>query len=61
MEHLFIINPTAGKVDKNQELTEKINAVRTEDKVTVMLTEKPGDATDFVKEYLSKAEDFVSA
>lgn len=59
MEHLFIINPAAGKVDRRKELTEKIESVKTDDKVTVMFTEKPGDATEFVKSYLSKADDFV--
>lgn len=59
MEHLFIINPAAGKLDRRAELSEKIAKVKTDDKVTVMFTEKKGDATEFVKEYLSKAESFV--
>ncbi len=59
MEHLFIINPAAGKADKSKELIEKINSAKTEDKVTVKITNKPGEATDIVKKHLSEAEDFV--
>lgn len=59
MEHLFIINPAAGKADKSTELIEKIKSVKTEDKVTVKVTGGPGEATDIVKKHLREAEDFV--
>ena len=59
MEHLFIINPAAGKADRREELKDKIAEMKTDQKVTVMFTEKQGDATGFVKEYLSNADDFV--
>lgn len=59
MEHLFIINPAAGKTDRGHELSEKIANAKTNDKITVMFTEKQGDATEFVKNYLAQAQDFV--
>lgn len=59
MEHLFIINPAAGKSDKSGELIEKIKSVKTEDKVTIKITTKAGEATDIVKNYLAGAQDFV--
>ncbi len=59
MEHLFIINPAAGKADKSKELAEKIRSFKTEDKVTVKVTQNPGEATDIVKKYLLDAQNFV--
>lgn len=59
MEHLFIINPAAGKTDKSRELIERINSIKTKDKVTVKITKMPGDATEIVKKHLREAEDFV--
>lgn len=59
MEHLFIINPAAGKSDKSNELIEKIRNVKTEDKVTVKITGGPGEATEIVKKHLSETDDFV--
>lgn len=59
MEHLFIINPAAGKSDKSKELIEKINKVKTEGKVTIKITTKAGEATEIVKNHLAEAEDFV--
>ncbi len=59
MEHLFIINPAAGKNDKSKELIEKIKSVKTDDKVTIKITEGPGAATEIVKKHLSEADDFV--
>jgi len=59
MEHLFIINPAAGKSDRRKELSEKIEKIETRDKVTIKFTEKPGDATEIVKKHLSETNDFV--
>ncbi|MBQ8572480.1 MAG: diacylglycerol kinase family lipid kinase [Ruminococcus sp.] len=56
---MFIINPAAGKADKSKELIEKIKSVKTEDKVTIKITEGPGAATEIVKKHLSEADDFV--
>ena len=59
MEHLFIINPAAGKADKSLELTEKIKAAANGEKVTIKLTQKPGDATEFVRSHLKSTSDFT--
>lgn len=59
MEHLFIINPAAGKTDRSAELKEKIKSIKTDDKVTVYVTEKPGEATEVVRNHLASAEDFT--
>ena len=36
MEHLFIINPKAGKSDRSKELLEKIKSLDTDDKITAL-------------------------
>lgn len=59
VEHLFIINPAAGKTDRSGELREKISSIKTEDKVTVCVTTKPGEAIEIVKKHLAEAEDFT--
>ena len=59
MEHLFIINPAAGKNDRSKALIERIRSIRTEDKVTIKITERPADATKIVKETLENSTDFV--
>ena len=59
MEHLFIINPAAGKSDRSEMLIEKIKSIKTEDKVSIRITENPGDATKIVREALENATDFV--
>lgn len=59
MEHLFIINPAAGKSDRSKALIDKINSIETEDKVSIKITERPADATRIVREALRNATDFV--
>lgn len=59
MEHLFVINPAAGKTDRSKELKEKIQSIKTEDKVTVCVTTRAGEATEIVKKHLEEAEDFT--
>lgn len=59
MEHLFIINPAAGKADRSGELAEKIKSIKTTDRVRIEITEKPGDATRIVKKALSCASEFT--
>lgn len=44
MRHIFIINPTAGKTDKTQELREQIHKLQTCDPVEVYITKCAGDA-----------------
>ncbi len=59
MEHLFIINPAAGKNDRSKSLIEKIESIETNDKVTIKITERPADATRIVREALKNSTDFV--
>lgn len=59
MEHLFIINPAAGKNDKSRELKEKIKGLDTKDKITVKVTTKPGEATEIVRAHLENTHDYT--
>lgn len=59
MEHLFIVNPAAGKSDSSKELIEKIKSLRTEDKVTIKITREPGEAVSIVKSHLENTKDFT--
>lgn len=59
VEHLFIINPAAGKTDRSGELIEKIKGIKTEDKVTVCVTERAGEATEIVRKHLEGADGFT--
>jgi len=55
MEHLFIINPVAGKGKALTFINEIKNLfVNSEKKYTIKITEKPGHATEIVKEYTKK-------
>lgn len=45
MRHVFIINPTAGKVNKTEELTKQIEALSSSESVEIIITEGVGDAT----------------
>ncbi|MBQ8001666.1 MAG: diacylglycerol kinase family lipid kinase [Ruminococcus sp.] len=44
MKHVFIINPTAGKVDKTKEIREQIHKLTTSDPVEIHLTRSQGEA-----------------
>lgn len=44
MKHVFIINPTAGKVNRTKEIREQIHKLTTADPVEVYLTRCVGDA-----------------
>ncbi len=59
MEHLFVINPAAGKNDRTAELKEKIKCLDTKDKVIVKVTEKPGEATEIVRNHLENTFDYT--
>lgn len=59
MEHLFIINPAAGKNDKSRELKERIKGLDTKDKITVKVTTKPGEATEIVRAHLENTHDYT--
>lgn len=59
MEHLFVINPAAGKNDRTAELKEKIKGLDIKDKVIVKVTEKPGEATEIVRNHLENTSDYT--
>ncbi|MBQ2687934.1 MAG: diacylglycerol kinase family lipid kinase [Clostridia bacterium] len=59
MEHLFIINPAAGKSDRSKELAEKIKSINTEDRVIIKVTSAPGEATEIVRNHLLVTDDFT--
>lgn len=59
MVHLFIINPAAGKTDRSHELIEKINSIKTDDEVKIAVTTKPGEATEIVRNHLTKTMEFT--
>lgn len=44
MKHVFIINPTAGKVDRTKEIREQIHSLTTTDPVEIHLTRSQGEA-----------------
>lgn len=44
MKHVFIINPTAGKVDRTKEIREQIHKLTTCDPVEIHLTRSQGEA-----------------
>ncbi|MBQ2825581.1 MAG: diacylglycerol kinase family lipid kinase [Clostridia bacterium] len=59
MEHLFVINPVAGKNDRTAELKDKIKGLDIKDKVIVKVTEKPGEATEIVRNHLENTSDYT--
>ncbi|MDR0914965.1 MAG: YegS/Rv2252/BmrU family lipid kinase [Oscillospiraceae bacterium] len=58
-QHLFIINPTAGKKDITEQLTAKIADLNLKEKHTIKVTEFKGDALNYVREFVSGTDDFV--
>ena len=48
MKHIFIVNPKAGKKDQRSRIYEMADALRARHslEVAVMLTDRPGGATD---------------
>lgn len=56
MDHVFIINPNAGKANSEAEIRSKIEASKLEN-VTVYLTKGYKDAVSFVREWCSKNAD----
>ncbi len=54
MKHIFIVNPVAGNVSLQKELEEKLTALERKPSYEIYLTKGAGDATIFVKEYITK-------
>ncbi len=61
-DHLFIVNPKAGKADRTERITQALRTVgafdqgASGDNVTVYTTKSPGDATDAVCAQLRTAQ-----
>lgn len=51
MKHIFVINPCAGKSDITPEITAKINALKSNIDYQIYVTQCPGDATLFVRQW----------
>lgn len=54
MKHLFIINPTAGIKDSSNKISEEIKNRFIDEEYCIHITEKKGDAINYVKEYLER-------
>lgn len=53
MKHIFIVNPAAGKKDATEYVTYRVVASGIED-YEIYCTKKAGDATEYIKKYLSE-------
>ncbi len=51
MKHVFVLNPTAGKRDSTNEVLGKLEAFRNKLDVETHVTQSPGDAPRFVREW----------
>lgn len=51
MKHIFVINPSAGKVDATQSIRSKIEVLGKEIDYDIYQTKGPGDATIFVRKW----------
>ena len=54
-DHIFIVNPAAGKADRTEFITKAAQSARTDGNVTVYATKAPGDATAYVESVLATA------
>ena len=59
MKHVFIINPTAGKVDSRQKIYDMADALRTKHNLDVqcILTKKQGHATEIARRLCDSGEE----
>ena len=59
MKHVFIVNPRAGKNDQRARIYEMADALRDRHGLncTVMLTDRPGGATDMARKVAESGED----
>lgn len=58
-QHLFIINPTAGKRNMTAELSRQINTLSLDTPYTVAVTKGVGDATKIARDFVANTPDFV--
>lgn len=54
-DHIFIVNPAAGKADRTEFIAKAAQAADTDGNVTVYATKAPGDATVYVESVLANA------
>ena len=59
MKHVFIVNPKAGKSDQRARIYEMADALRDRHGLncTVMLTDRPGGATDMARKLAESGEE----
>lgn len=55
-DHLFLINPAAGKQDRTEKIAQAAAAVTTDGNVTIYTTQSPGDGERYVCERLREAQ-----
>ena len=60
MKHVFIINPNSGKQELKEELFNKIKEKQNEINYEIYVTKGSKDATNYVKEYLTKNTEEVT-
>lgn len=58
MKHLFIINKTAGKGKRYNDIAAQLDAIDRDD-VLIKYTERAGHATELAREYVQGCDDFV--
>ena len=54
-DHIFIVNPAAGKADRTEFITKAAQSASADGNVTVYATKSPGDATAYVESVLASA------
>ncbi|MBQ3934225.1 MAG: diacylglycerol kinase family lipid kinase, partial [Clostridia bacterium] len=54
-DHIFVVNPAAGKEDRTEPIKKAAMNVKTDGKVEIYTTSCPGDATKFLEERLKDA------
>lgn len=59
MKHIFIINPTAGKTNIHERICAEISQLSADMDTQTYLTDAPGSATRFIREYCAKHQEPV--
>lgn len=55
-DHLFLINPAAGKQDRTEQIAKAAAAVQTDGNVTIYTAQSPGDGERYICERLREAQ-----
>lgn len=56
MKHIFVINPNAGRINRVEEITKKLEEVGSSYDYEIYITKSRGDAERFVREYLKESK-----